>query len=129
MRRLVGSLIVLVAILSTTVWQGADVQAQRKKEPSLMRKKLQYSQGILEGIVNGDFEMIRRNAEDMQELGRSKEFSLLKSPEYRAQFLMFDFANGELIEQAKDKNLDGSALAHTQLTLSCVQCHKKLRAS
>jgi hypothetical protein len=99
-----------------------------KKEDSVMRKKLEYSQRILEGIVIEDFKLIRKNAEAMQELGRSNAFDAAKTTEYRAQFLMFDFANSELARLADEEKLDGAALAYTQLTLSCVKCHERIRA-
>ena len=93
-----------------------------------MRRKLEYSQRILEGIATADYKLISKNAEAMQELARSKEFSPARSTEYRAQYLMFDFANSELVRLAKEEKLDGAALAHTQLILSCVKCHQQIRA-
>lgn len=33
----------------------------------------------------------------------------------------------EIVRQAKKDNVDGTALAFTQLTISCVNCHKHLR--
>ena len=47
--------------------------------------------------------------------------------DYKQQVVFFDFANQELIRQAKEKNLDGAILAYNQLTVSCVQCHKIVR--
>jgi hypothetical protein len=32
-----------------------------------------------------------------------------------------------MVKMAKDKNLDGAALAYVQLTMSCVNCHKYVR--
>jgi hypothetical protein len=130
----IALLVLMAAALGAASLAGrrpadADEPARAdKKQTSLMRKKLEYSQRILEGIATADFKRIRQNAEAMQELARSKAFAPARSTEYRAQFLMFDFANLELIRLAKDENLDGAALAHTQLTLSCVKCHQQLRA-
>jgi hypothetical protein len=99
-----------VALVIALTW--ATLVSADKKDQSLMRKKLEYSQRILEGIAVQDFKLIRKNAEAMQELARSKEFSPAKSDEYRAQFLMFDFANSELVRLAADEKLDGAALAY-----------------
>ena len=35
----------------------------------------------------------------------------------------------ELVEKAKQKNLDGAALSYVDLTLACVKCHKYVRES
>jgi hypothetical protein len=33
----------------------------------------------------------------------------------------------DLIEKAREKNLDGAALSYVEMTLSCVKCHKHVR--
>jgi len=50
-------------------------------------------------------------------------------PEYRTQLRLFEFADRELIRAAAEKNLDAATLAYNQLTVSCVNCHKIVRAS
>lgn len=131
MKRFVAVVVIagpaLAIALSWSTPASGDKKGDKKDE-SLMRKKLEYSQRILEGIATADFKLIGKNAEAMQELARSKAFDPVKSPEYRAQFLMFDFANAELVRLATEESLDGAALAYTQLTLSCVKCHQQLRA-
>jgi cytochrome c556 len=49
-------------------------------------------------------------------------------PEYRTQLQNFERANDQLIRHADAEQLDGAALAYVQLTLSCVDCHKVIRA-
>ena len=39
----------------------------------------------------------------------------------------FEFANMELVRNAKADRLDGATIAFQQLTISCVSCHKMLR--
>ena len=39
----------------------------------------------------------------------------------------FEHANGAIVRNAHDENLDGVTLAYTQLAISCVQCHKLVR--
>jgi len=121
----------LVITLCVPTGQGAAEPPDKsapQKEPSLMRQKLEYANRILTGIATEDFTTIRQNAEALQRLTRLKEFSPAKPTEYRAQLLIFDFATSELLRLSKEKNLDGAALAYTQLALSCVNCHKQLRA-
>jgi hypothetical protein len=46
---------------------------------------------------------------------------------YQTQLQVFRFASNELVRLAEEKNLDGASLAYTQMTISCVNCHKFLR--
>ncbi len=48
-------------------------------------------------------------------------------PGYKTQLEVFATANEEIIRQADEDNVEGAALAFTQLTISCVNCHKQLR--
>jgi hypothetical protein len=50
-------------------------------------------------------------------------------PGYRTQLEVFNDANEQIIRQAQKDNVEGAALAFTQLTISCVNCHKQLRES
>lgn len=108
----------------------ADAKPADAKEPSIwMKKKLDYSQQILAGLATADFERIETNAELMKGLGKVEAFVRGRTPGYRAQFQIFQEATDELARQAAKKNVDGAALAFTQLTISCVNCHKQLRES
>lgn len=120
--------LLLVLGVASGHYAAEPPKAGKDKTEQLMRQKLDYAKRILSGISTEDFAAIRQNAEAMQALTRLKEFDRAKPQEYRAQLLIFDFANTELIRFGKEKNLDGAALAYTQLTLSCVNCHKVLRA-
>jgi hypothetical protein len=92
-----------------------------------MKKKLDYSQGILEGLAVGDFDMIAKNAEAMRSLSKFEGFVRGRSPGYRTQLQIFDEANKEILVQARRDNLEGASLGFAQLTMSCVNCHKQLR--
>lgn len=106
------------------------VKTDDAKEPSIwMKKKLDYSQEILAGLATADFERIDTNAGLMKGLGKVEAFVRGRTPGYRAQFQIFQEATDELARQAAKKNVDGAALAFTQLTISCVNCHKQLRES
>jgi hypothetical protein len=116
---------------------GSFAAAQEKQppadganEPSIwMKKKLDYSQNILAGLANADFDQVAENAQAMQGLSKLEWFIRGRTPGYRVQLEIFQDANAEIITQAKQDNLEGSALAFTQLTISCVNCHKHLRDS
>jgi hypothetical protein len=50
-----------------------------------------------------------------------------RSSEYRTQNQVFWFSAGNLVLAAERKNIDSATLAYTQMTLSCVNCHKLIR--
>jgi cytoskeletal protein RodZ len=108
--------------------KAVEPAADATREASVwMRKKLDYSQQILEGIAEADFERIATNAQAMRALGKVEGFVRGRTPGYRSQLQIFQDATDQLIKHAEKDNVDGAALAFTQLTISCVNCHKHLR--
>ena len=98
------------------------------KNPSIwMKKKLDYSQNILAGITAEDFDKIADNARAMKGLGKFEAFVRSRNAAYTRQLQAFDDINDEIIRQADNDNVEGVALAFTQLTVNCVNCHKVLR--
>jgi len=98
------------------------------KNPSIwMKKKLDYSQNILAGITTEDLDMIADNARAMKGLGKFEAFVRSRNAAYTRQLQAFDDINDEIIRQADNDNVEGAALAFTQLTVNCVNCHKVLR--
>lgn len=93
-----------------------------------MKRKLEYSRNILAGLANEDFDMVADNARAMQFMSKFEGFLRGKMPGYRTQLQIFQNANEEIIEQAQKDNVEGATLAFSQLTVSCVNCHKQLRA-
>jgi hypothetical protein len=127
----------LVAVFVMTPFQptAAEQPAAKPIEPKAdeqqpsfwMRKKLDYSQNILAGIATADFDKIVENAEAMRALGKIEGFIRGRTPGYRTQLQIFEESNKEILYQATRDNVEGAALAFTQLTISCVNCHKQLR--
>lgn len=110
---------------------GAPGAAVDTAQPTTiwMKKKLDYAQNILGGIAEADYDRIAKNAASMKALGRIEGFVRGRTPGYRTQLQIFQDATDELLRQAEKENVDGAALAFTQLTISCVNCHKQLRES
>jgi len=103
-------------------------QAKRRISATLMRSKLEHSKAILGGLATEDFAAIRKGAKAMRELTVLEHWIHSDTPQYKAQLNVFWLANDGLIQAADEKNLDGAALSYTQLTLSCVNCHKYVRS-
>jgi hypothetical protein len=119
----------ILTLGTSTIAKSDEKQAASKGEPVSfwMNKKLEYSQNVLAGIANADFEKIVTNAESMRNLSKIEGFVRRQTPGYRTQLGIFEESADEIIRQGKKNNVDGAALAFTQLTISCVNCHKHLR--
>lgn len=144
MTRILCSLILVAVVLALPIAAAEDKKPATKKpeakevqksdekiddkNPSIwMKKKLDYSQNILAGITEEDFDKIADNARAMKGLGKFEAFVRSRNAAYTRQLQAFDDINDEIIRQADKDNVEGAALAFTQLTINCVNCHKVLR--
>jgi hypothetical protein len=98
-----------------------------KELNDLMRRKLDNSQKILEGIALSDFDTIAKHAEDLIAVSEQAQWQVLETPEYRAHSNNLRRTAAVLIQKSKEKNVDGTVLAYLDLTMTCVKCHKHLR--
>ena len=109
-----------------------EPQTEATEERSMsvwMEKKLAYSQSILKGLSQGDFDSIESNARQMQSLSRVEGFVRRRNPEYGNHLSAFEYICREIIRQSEKKNIEGTTLAFNQLTINCVKCHQSLRES
>lgn len=134
-----GNLVLVVSTvvvgMTILVTHGDEPQKEPKKldrvitkELSLlMRRKLDSSQKVLEGIALNDFDRISKHADELISVSKQAEWRVLKTPEYELYSNDLRRNAAVLIQQAKEKNLDGAALTYVDLTLTCVKCHKHVR--
>lgn len=97
-----------------------------------MKKKLELSQAILDGLTHGDFAAVEGDAQRLNLVGYLEKLLTVDKPQYKEymrQLSYFEMANRELLRQARAKNVEGAVLAYNQLNTSCVQCHKVVRDS
>ncbi len=144
MNRILCYLTIAGAVLAISITQAEDKQPPAKKgevkdpkgveekiddkNPSIwMKKKLDYSQNILAGVTQEDFDKIADNARAMKGLGKFEGFVRSRNAAYTRQLQIFEETNDEIIRQADNDNVEGVALAFTQLTINCINCHKVLR--
>ncbi len=118
----VAALVLLVGLVGM---QGHSAAAE--KTESLMKRKLQHSQKVLEGVAVGDFKMIERHADELIQISKLAEWRAFKTPTYEVYSNDFRRIAGALAENARKKNLDAAALSYVDLTLTCVKCHKHVR--
>jgi len=93
----------------------------------IMKDKLRSAQVLMEGMALSDFAKIRRSADELIQLSKSAEWMVHKTPRYEVHSNEFRRAVETIYQKAKDKNLDGVALAYVDMTLSCVRCHQYVR--
>jgi len=106
---------------------GQEPGGKNQSASFWMQKKLEYSKNILGGLATADYDRIVENAEAMRRLSTIEGFIRRQTPGYRNQLQVFEETADEIVRQAKKDNVDGAALAFTQLTISCVNCHKQIR--
>ena len=127
MRIAVVGAVVLAATLTLSLVVSQDAS---HPDDYWMKKKLEYSQAVLQGITMEDFDQVRKAATSMRRLSDIESFARRSDTKaYRAQLAVFERANDQLIAQAQAKDIDQATEAFTQLTVSCVKCHKHLRAT
>src|SRR5947209_16268675 len=113
------ALIVAIAPLGT---------AQRPGTLSkIMVEKLNSSKLLLEGIAMADFNKISRSAETLIQLSKTAEWFVFKTPRYELHSNEFRRAAENIVQKARDKNIDGVTLAYFELTMGCVRCHQYVR--
>ena len=92
-----------------------------------MRRKLERSQRVLEGLTREDFDLIARNAKALRELSEDAQWRVSPNVNYLRLSAEFQDLADEMAGKAKAKNLDGATLAYVRMTLNCVKCHKLVR--
>jgi len=103
---------------------------EEDKRAELMRRKLEYSKNVLEGLAREDFGLIASGASGLKAVSEAAEWKASTIPnfeEYLAYTTDFQRLCDDLGKNARSKNLDGATLSYVQLTLNCVHCHKYVR--
>ena len=117
-------LVVLVILLTSTFTWAAGKESSTK---SFMRKKLTYSQGILEGLTLEKFDLVITNATLLRNMNFTNHFTKMSDPYYAKDIAEFQAKVDGVIREAKDKHLERGAGAYTKMLESCVACHKECR--
>ena len=126
--RFVGVLLITLSGTSLFAQEKPESPAKKPGFAAMgMKFKLELSQKILNGLALEDFKAIAENATAMKGLNHVEDFVRSRNTAYATQLHVFEFATNELVRHAEDKNIDGCSMAFTQMTISCVNCHKQLR--
>jgi hypothetical protein len=129
-------LLTLGGLLALSVMAGstASTPVQDKKAPpksdpkaTLMQRKLQQSQKLLEGLALSDFDKIAAATAELAQIRKEAAWMVLKTPDYETFSMEFSRQIDAAAKAAKAKNIDAAVLAYMDMTLTCVKCHKHVR--
>jgi len=106
--------------------------AQEKEMPTetrnFMQAKLTHAQKILEGLSLENYDTVVKHAQELSLLSLESQWNVLRTQKYVDQSAEFRHAIERLVEAARSKQVDATALAYMDVTLKCVHCHKYVRS-
>ena len=111
------------------------VTAQEKKRPAakepilrrFMRRKLDASTMVLEGLVTDDMGMVEVAANQLLKMSKAELWRTTNDRSYARYSNEFDRAVERLKEKSKKGSVDGAALEWMNVTHSCIACHEWVR--
>ena len=132
----ISSLLAAAVALGTGVWWHSSSRADdkaAKKAPvnqelrDFMRKKLEASNQILEGLATDDTDLIEKGAGKLAEMSATEQWRVSKDAMYKQFSEEFSRNATKLKDAAKEKNIDRAALRWMDTTMSCIECHRFVR--
>lgn len=110
-------------------WLAAGTLGAAKDESTgeVMRLKLGHAHRVMTALALHDFGGLQREAEQLSRLSQASGWHARQTPEYQLFTTEFRRAADGLVDAAKAKNIDAATVAYTQMTFSCVSCHKYMR--
>jgi len=128
MRQVICVVVVLALAVLPLGVAGQDKKEDRDEVlAKMMQKKLKSAHLVLDGVAMADFKKLETGGEELIRLAKSETWQLIRSPYYEQHSANFVRATENLVKKAKEKNIDGAALAYVDVTLSCVRCHQYVR--
>lgn len=108
-------------------------QSNRLPEPGqeqlagLMRAKLSSSQRVVEGLMSGDFDMIRKGGDDLIKICDAEAWRTREDQVYAHYRGELRRSAMKLMKQADEKSLDGAAYTYMHSMTTCISCHEYCR--
>jgi len=117
----------MAAVLAATTWLApGSAAAQTPALKAVMRDKLTHSQQLLGAMVTSRWATLEQEGLALRKVTTRSAWTVLESPEYARHTDRFVRALDDLVDAARRRDLDETALAYTAVTLSCVQCHRHI---
>lgn len=121
------TLVIAMMLVLGLLASSGHTQLQPNKVSEFMKLKLQHAQKLLEGLVMEDFDTIEKNSQSLSLLSQAETWQVLQTPDYLQHSGEFRRAANAVTNAAREKNIDGAALAYLEMTMKCVNCHKYVR--
>lgn len=130
----VVALTLMAAAVFTTSISWFMVRAEEEKSSdrslsAMMRKKLEASSQILEGLTTEDAPLIQKGANALLDISKAEMWKVLIDTDYREHNADYRTTVRKLAEAAEKSNFDNAALQWFDVTKSCIECHQEVRRS
>lgn len=99
------------------------------EQSKFMRKKLEASGQILEGLTTEDSELIVKGARTLVEMSAAEKWQVRHDVVYKQFSNDFQRSAKALLEAAEKENFDAATLKWMDTTLKCIDCHKFVRGA
>jgi hypothetical protein len=120
-----GVLIALAMLLTS----GSAPSGQTAETARVMREKLVHTQQVLGAIMVSDHKLLERESTALAQLTKEAGWQVLRSPEYARHSAEFTHAIQDLVDAARQQDLDTAAVAYAAMTMRCYQCHRYLKGA
>jgi hypothetical protein len=121
------AILVLLSLPLIVMNASSEDKKDLPRTGKLMEEKLKNSQKLLEGLATNDFDKIKASADELIRISKAAEWIVHKTPQYEVHTNNFRQAAETISKKAKDKNLEGAALAYVDMTMTCIRCHQHTR--
>lgn len=115
------------ALLSIDSPFASAAQNDDKSLSAFMRKKLEASSKILEGITTEDSKLAVEGADALLTMSKAEVWNVIADDDYREFNREFRASVRKLREAADKGNFDNATLQWMDAVKSCVECHKYVR--
>ncbi len=122
--------LIAAAVVAWSVWPATAADDDLKPDQTLsafMRKKLDASSQILEGLTTEDADLIQKGAKVLTEVSKAEKWQILSDPEYREYSFDFRINARKLADAAEKGNFDNAALQWFDTMKTCIECHQHVR--
>lgn len=121
----IGSLIGLGALVIGQ--QPTLSDADRADLAVLMRAKLMSTQKVVEGLMDGDFNLIRKGGLELQRICDATSWRSHDDQVYGHYRAELKRSAIKMVEQADAGSLDGAAYGYMHTLTTCINCHDHCR--
>lgn len=107
----------------------AAVEPAKKRSPfeTFMRKKLDASSKILEGLCQEDAALVKEGADALAAMSKVEIWNVLTDADYREHSREFRENAARVAKAAEEGDFDKAALRWFDVTMSCLECHDHVR--